>query len=370
MFFNFDVPISQVSFGQVAFNLLKPIYKSGRENICIFPRQNFDFNSFSQPFEEFKHDFEGYAAWMTKLANEAYLNFSRDNPTFKLWHIHGIGESYGKDQVVMTFHETSALTKSEKQLLKSQKAVIVTSKYTEEVFKSHGLRNVKYAQIGLDDWYFRRIEEPITDHDPEIITFGLRGKLEVRKHTIKIIKAWSKKYGKNKKYRLNCSVSNPFLDVDIIQLITHHLGGEIPWNINFIPFQVSNRIYNKILNSSDIDLTGLSGCEGFNLPLFQSLCCGRQAVVLNAHVHKDYCTDKNSILIDPCGQIDADDGLFFRKGTAFNQGTWFDFDEDDAISAMEKAEIVAKVRNTEGELLKDTFTSESGAKVVMDTLLS
>ena len=76
--------------------------------------------------------------------------------------------------------------------------------------------------------------------------------------------------------------------------------------------------------SIDIDLTGLSGGEGWNLPAFNCTALGKWSVVLNASAHKDWATESNSILVEPSGQIPVDDGLFFKTGLPINQGKFFD----------------------------------------------
>ncbi len=197
----------------------------------------------------------------------------------------------------------------------------------------------------------------------------LRGKLEARKNTLRVLKAWVKTFGGHPKYRLDCSIQNPFYSPEEQQsMILNCLPDKrLPWNVNILPFCESNAVYNEVLNNADIDLTGMSGCEGFNLPLFQSLCLGKQAVVLNAHVHKDFCNSNNSILIEPTGMVDAVDGKFFIEGSDTNQGEWFDFREKDLIEAMVFAAERGQLRNVEGEKLK-SWTFENTAKIIRENI--
>jgi antibiotic biosynthesis monooxygenase (ABM) superfamily enzyme len=84
---------------------------------------------------------------------------------------------------------------------------------------------------------------------------------------------------------------------------------------------------------------------------------GKHAVVLNAHAYKEWANEKNATLVQPTGKIDSEDGMFFRKGEAFNQGTIFDFDEDDFISACEEAIKKAESDrvNREGLKIQEDF---------------
>jgi len=353
----FNMPLNNLSLGQVSINLLR---EARKENLSpsVFPISQIDLGAFNGVSSEFQE-------WLQGCTGKAGEQYSRKTPCLKLWHVSGLLESFSDSNYAYTFHETSSLTPTEFNILSQQKKVFVSSKYTKQIFENSGLTNVVYAPLGFDTDFHRTDDESMKD----VITFGLRGKLEKRKHTLKILKCWAKQYGNDKNYRLNCSIHNPFLDPKMVdELIINTFEGNVPWNINFLPHFPLNSEYNKILNSADIELTGLSGCEGFNLPLFQSLCLGRQAVVLNAHVHKDFCNQANSVLVEPSGLLEANDGVFFHKGQAFNQGMWFDFDEDDAISAMKVAEKKAKERNEAGELLKGEFTYEKMLNTIIENI--
>ncbi|NDG53929.1 MAG: hypothetical protein EBY39_13075, partial [Flavobacteriia bacterium] len=176
------------------------------------------------------------------------------------------------------------------------------------------------------------------------------GKFEKRKHTEKIIRCWAKKYGNNYNYQLTCCVSNPFYKKEDMQnTLSNVLQGKRYGNINFLPFMPKNSEVNDYLNSIDIDLGGMSGAEGWNLPSFNATCLGKWSVVLNSTSHKDWATKENSILVEPNGSEPIYDGIFFHKNTPFNQGNISTFNEDEFISAMEKAETKCKINNTEGE---------------------
>ena len=116
-------------------------------------------------------------------------------------------------------------------------------------------------------------------------------------------------------------------------------------NVTFYMPQATNTLMNDWLNSIDIDLSGLSGGEGWNLGAFNSTCLGNWSIVLNHTSHKDWATEDNSVLVQPNGMESAEDGKFFVKGDSFNQGNIFSFDDNDVIAAMEKAEGLAKTEN-------------------------
>jgi hypothetical protein len=100
----------------------------------------------------------------------------------------------------------------------------------------------------------------------------------------------------------------------------------------------------------------MSGAEGWNLPSFNSTCLGKWSIVLNSTSHKDWANKDNSILIEPDGKEEVYDNIFFKKGSDFNQGHIYTFNEEEFIEAMNLAESKCKSLNTEGEKLKDKFT--------------
>ena len=147
------------------------------------------------------------------------------------------------------------------------------------------------------------------------------GKFEKRKHTAKILKLWAKKYGNNYNYQLSCCITNPFLKKEQLEgMITQALEGKSYGNINFIPFLPQNAQVNDYLNSIDIDIGGVSGAEGWNLPSFNATCLGKWSIVLNETSHKDWANKDNCILVNSLGKEPCYDGKFFVQGGEFNQG--------------------------------------------------
>ena len=193
------------------------------------------------------------------------------------------------------------------------------------------------------------------------------GKWEKRKHTEKIIKLWIQEYGNNPDYQLSCCVVNPFIKQEQMnQIIAQALEGKQYNNINFFPYLKTNSEVNDFLNAIDVDLTGLSGAEGWNLPSFNATALGKWSVVLNATSHKDWATEDNSILVSPDGKEPSHDGVFFHNGHDFNQGNIYTWDDDDVVDAFKLAEKKSKEENTEGIKLQTDFTYSK----TLDSLLN
>jgi hypothetical protein len=114
----------------------------------------------------------------------------------------------------------------------------------------------------------------------------------------------------------------------------------------------------------------MSGGEGWGLPEFQSVSIGKHAIILNAHAYKEWANEENSVLVEPNGKIEAYDGMFFQKGSQYNQGNIFDFNQDDFLSACDKAVDRVKLNrsNAKGLELQAKFSSEKLAQNVLNII--
>jgi glycosyltransferase involved in cell wall biosynthesis len=305
-----------------------------------------------------------FIPWIEEAAKNFEKNHSRKNLITKIWHINGSLESFSSDQDLFTFYELDDPTRTEVNILKNQRRVFVTSRYTKEVFEAAGLNNVVYAPLGFDhdNFYKKQVRRPSAE-----VVFGLAGKLEKRKAHHKVIQAWIKKYGNNPKYLLNCAIQNPFIDPNQqSQAILQIMGGKRYYNVNFLGFMQTNEVYNEFLNANDI-IIGMSHAEGFGLPEFHSVALGKHGVILNAHAYKDWAKDSGVVLVNPSGKIDSEDGVFFKKGGDFNQGRYFDWEEDEFIAACEKAEELFRKNpiNELGICLPESFNYKKTLDIVL-----
>ena len=353
-----NAPINNLSFGNVTYNILRELYKK-EIDLCFFPIGD---KTQMQAFDKVKKDFVRY---LQKNTNERYDKMQKDMPTLKLWHIHGSETRITKNQGLFTFHETSELTKIETNLLKMQDHVFVSSNYSKNIFELNGIENVHFVPLGFDEDFH------ITDrvYLPEKTHFGLMGKFEQRKNTARIIKTWLKIFGNDSKYQLSCAISNQFMDKATFQNeMFKILEGKVYNNLNLVPHMQTNTEVNDFLNSIDIDLTGLSGGEGWNLPAFNATALGKWSVVMNATAHKDWATEKNSILIEPSKLKNCEDGMFFKKGASFNQGEFFDITDEEMESAILDSASKAKEENAEGLKLQKQFTYKKTTESVLKHL--
>jgi len=342
-----DTPINNLSFGNVSVNLIRELFK--REvNLSIFENGPTEMRSFDKLSEEFK-------AGVSNACKYKYFNLENDVPTLKLWHINESEKRITRNQFLFTFYELDSPTFVEKKILELQNHTFLSNPEAVELFKKGGVENISYVPLGFDP-DLKVIEEKAV---PDKIHFILMGKLEKRKRTKEIIQLWLKKYGNDKKYLLSCLITNPFIPAkDLAAMVGGIAEGKHYNNLNYVPFLPTNTEMNNFINSADIDLTGLSGAEGWNIPSFNATALGKWSIVNNHTGHTAWANKENSLLVQPKDKIDSTDGMFFAKGLPFNQGNINTFDDDEVIAAMElgvkKAE--AKEVNKKGLELQEKFT--------------
>ncbi len=341
-----EAPINSLSFGNVSYNILRQLWRKG-VNVQLFPLGgNSNFDSFDKIDKEF---FE----WIKDSALTANLKVKKDIPSFKLWHLNGSQNRIGSKQALYTFYELSQPTETEINLAKMQDKVYFSSSYSAKLFKEKGV-DASVIPVGFDE----DIQKTESVHlNPEVVHFGLMGKFEKRKHTEKIIKLWLSKFGNNNKFQLTVCVTNPFIEKkEMDKILSNCLSGKRYSNINFLPYLKSNSEVNQLLSSIDIDLTGLSGAEGWNLPAFNASCLGKWSIVLNETAHKDWAKNTNCILVESSGKEPAYDNKFFQEGSSFNQGNIYTWDSDNVAECMDLAVSKKGQINTEGEKLKEEFS--------------
>jgi hypothetical protein len=352
----FDAPINNLSFGNVAVNLLKELYKT-KAKLCLFPKTDTNLEAFDKTTDGFK-------SWINNGSLYKYHNINKELPSLNLWHINGSEKRLSPKQHLLTFYELDSPTFVEKKLTEMQDTVFLSNPTAIKAFEELGCKNIKYVPLGFDqDFKTLDASSKIVEGKTHFI---LMGKFEKRKHTKEIIETWSKKYGNNNKYLLSCCVVNPFIKHDQMNaLLSETLNGKHYSNINFLPHLKTNSEVNHLLNSADIDLTGLSGAEGWNLPSFNATALGKWSIVSNHTAHTAWATEDNSILLPPNEKEPAADGLFFPQTGDFNVGNIHKFDANQAVAAMEKAEEKVGQINTAGIKLQTDFTYEKTLNIIL-----
>lgn len=353
---NLELPINNLSFGNVSINILRELYKRGFK-VSLWPIGNIDISVFD------KLD-NGFKEWLSNSINNRITTLDHNLPVLKLWHLDGAWNKIADKQYLFTFYETDMPTDEELNIVNQQEKTILSSNYSIDIFKSYGIEESKLAFVPLG--FDPDLSKTPRTYDNDIIHFGLMGKWENRKNTARIINLWAKKFGRDKRYRLSCCVLNPFLGNSVeeiknnnMALFNQALEGQQYWNINLLPYLKTNSEVNNFLNNIDVDLSGISGGEGWGLPSFNSTALGKWSIVSNCSAHKDWATEKNSILLKTSGKIPSHDGMFFVQGRKFSQGNFFKITDETILEGFERALKLAKTPNIEGEKLRNEFSYEN-----------
>lgn len=352
-------PLNSLSFGNVSLNLLRELYNKNI-NVSLFPiGDKSDLSAYDQLEEGFKQ-------WIESSINNRLRTVRAENPLLQLWHINGSeGKISKSNNTLVTFYELDKPTEEEVNLVKLQDHVLFSSRHACDLFKSLGCKNVSHVGMGFDPDFVKSDVRKLEGRTH----FILMGKFEKRKHTSKIIQAWAKKFGNKFEYQLTCCIVNPFFNQEQMnQVIAQTLQGQRYGNINFLPYLKTNSEVNDLLNSADIDLTGLSGAEGWNLPAFNATCLGKWSIVLNCTSHKDWATKENCILVEPTGKEPAADGVFFHTPGPFNQGNIYSLDENLLDNAFDLALKKVGSENVNGLELAKKFSYSNTVDKILSTM--
>lgn len=354
---NVQAQCSVLSLGQVGFNLLRELYKR-KVQVCLFPRQI--------DLSPFKVD-PAFGQWLERSINTRFTKLDRKVPTLNCWHINGSETRLSDKQVLLSFHETDSPTESEVNIVNQQDHTFFTSSWTVENFKTYGAQNVSFVPLGLDEDFVPAGRRLISD---EITHWILCGKYEdLRKMTGAKIQAWIKRHGGKREHHLTLCVHNPFYQkrqrpdgqiegFDMNDVYARLFANGKPANVQIMPPLKTNAEMLQVYQSADIDLSGFSRSEGWNVPAHTATALGKWSIVSNCSAHKDWATVENSILVEPTGAVVANDGMFFRPGEPFSQGNLFDFAPDAFDNALQEAEKRAKTPNPAGELLRQQTYSK------------
>ena len=355
---NFDAPFNSLSLGNVSLNFLRE-FKKKDIDLNIFPVGKADLSAFDKlPKEDLEY--------LKEKCQNSLKKLNRSIPTLKIWHINGSEKKISDNQFLYTFYEVDSPTEEEIAIVKSQNHVFFSCSEAAEIFKGKGCDNVSYVPLGFDADFYEKDKEYLGE---DVIHFGLIGKMERRKNTQALIQLWCNKFGNNPRYQLTCLVGNPFLKKEVMQKQLNDATNNKKYsNVNFLPRLETNSEVNDVLNSIDIDLSGLSNGEGWNLPAFNATALGKWSIVSNCTSHKDWANEKNSILVEPMGKQPCYDNLFFRKGGQFNQGEYFRLNGNEISNAMDKSVQMAKSKNTEGLKLQEQFTYKKTVEKILEKI--
>ena len=102
-----DIPLNNLSFGNVGVNILRELFKKEIQ-VNLFPKGEQQLDSFNKLSEDFKN-------WITKSTEYRLHHIDKDSPTLTLWHLHGAERRISSKQFLLTFYELESPTFIEKK---------------------------------------------------------------------------------------------------------------------------------------------------------------------------------------------------------------------------------------------------------------
>ncbi len=362
MNFNLEAPFNCLSFGNISFGILYELFRRGISPNLFPLGGNADLSAFDKVDNEL-------AAYFNACIGRAGKYFKKGLPGLKVWHINGSWLKVSDNQSLLTFFELDQLTETEVNILNNQTRVFVTSKQSKTVMESYGVTvPVIFTPMGFDVLHFHKLSKPYLE---EAIVFTICGKIEKRKHTIRAIKLWIKKFGGNKKYRLHLYITNQFCSPEEMNGLYTQIfeGKQPPFNVTIFGFLPTNSLLNDAFNATNV-IIDMSGGESLSLPSLTCVALGKHAVIHNASAMSDWATDENAVLVSPSGKEPSVDGKFFLPNQPFNQGNIWTWKDEDYMGALDKvvARVEANPVNPAGVKLQTDYSYAKGVDILLENL--
>jgi len=250
-------------------------------------------------------------------------NFNANYPSFTCWHENQLALRLGKGlNYALSFFELNKLNPRRISHLNSVDHILTPSKWGESVLKEHDIKPpISVIPMGVDTQIFRpqKLEK---EKDKFVVL--VMGKWEIRKSHDLIPDIFHKAFENCEDVEFWMVTNNVFLTQEETCEWQYYyqsiLGEKLREKIRFIsPLSTDIELAN-LMNKVSCGLS-LSKSEGWDLPLLQMMACGIPVIATNYSAHTEFCTSKNSYLIDIDELEVAFDGKWFGEGTD-NQGEW------------------------------------------------
>jgi len=359
MYINIIGIINQLSYGITTLNLIKTLSEQGHTvsfwpvypNIQVLEEDtNLIFNCMHRT-----HDFPDYYA-----------------PSLRIWHQFDMAMSVGRgERVGWPIFELDKFTSAEQQHLNSLDRIIVCSDWAKRIILNNlscGASRVEIVPLGVDQKIF--YPEQNQDNHSSTIFFNI-GKWEKRKGHDILIGAFNKAFTKKDDVQLIMCPFNYFIGQE----------GNSTWAKLYKESKLGDKITIMDRVQSQSDLAQIirrcdcgvfpSRAEGFNLPLLESLACGKSVITTNYSAHTQYVNNNNAMLVHTnCMELAFDKTQFFN-----GQGQWAKLDLshiDTIVEYMRKVHREKQengfIKNKHGIDTANKFTWKNSTDILVKTL--
>lgn len=299
---NIIAPINQLGYGVTGLNVVKELRKF--EPVSLWP--------IGQPQITNQED----ARIIQDSINNAKF-FEYNDPCIRIWHQHDMAQFVGNgDHIGFPIFELDIFSSLEQHHLNSCDRLFVCSQWAKDVCLANGIKPRKatfdnpaidVVPLGVDINIFKPC-----DIKPGPTVFFNCGKWEVRKGHDVLVEIFNKAFTDDDNVELWMMCSNPFLNPEEDSAWKRkYTNSDLGHKVKFID-RVSkhDEVYNIMCN---VDC-GIfpSRAEGWNLEPLELMACGKHVIITNYSAHTEFCTHKNSRLIDTDSIELANDGKWFH----------------------------------------------------------
>lgn len=326
---NFIAPFNQLGYGVVGYNIWRELRKL--YDLSVFPIGPITIDQQEIP----------------NLINDINRLYSSKNPSIKIYHEFALIDFPGSPRIGFPIFElddfplkkNGPIEINVKNVLKQCDILCVASNWAKQVLLNHNILNsdsIKVVPLGVDRsiFYHEKSNKKV---------FLSIGKTEIRKSHDILIKCFNKAF--DREVELWIMWDNPFFTKEEkVEWEQYYKSFKCADRIKFIPRVNSHMEVANIMRQASVGVFPYKA-EGWNLELLEMMSCGKVVIATNYSGPTEYINNKNSILLEPTGMIDAFDGKWFLGG-----GKWAKISEDDLIEKMRLALEMSEniIYNTEG----------------------
>ena len=344
---NYNCAINQTGYGLASLNILKELNKLC--DITLFPIGNCSMDT------EEDHNL------VKKLAN-INKSFMGNAPCFKLWHQFDLANRIGNGKYfTYSFFELDTLSDIDKMHLNCSDEILVPCNWAKEVLQNNDInKKIHVAPPGVDRKIFDDTLYNVDETDNYV--FQTIGKWEVRKSHDILLSIFQKAFPTE-------------TDVELIILAAEHTSSYTgqeeleKWKTMYSQDMRVKVIPGVALHSDIAKIIALSDCgiyvsraEGWDLELLETMSMNKPAIASNYSAHTEFCTDKNSHLVEIEETEPAYDGKAFNR-----QGNWAKISDKQIDQIVDYMRYCYKNRvssNPEGVKTAKKYSWENTAKTI------
>ena len=296
-------------------------------------------------------------------------NYNKDLPCLKIWSAHDLlirplgNSKYG----ALTFFETDTLTVEEKQGYDFLDVIFMPTEWGKKVLLENKVdKPIVVCNPGIDHSLFS--DQVPQDKDKDKYVFVNFGKWEIRKGHDILLEIFNKAFNEKDNVELWMINYNPFLNEEQNkEWYEKYKNSKLGDKIKIYPRLPSQSSLRNLLSYTDCGIFPSRG-EGWNNCAAELMAMNKPLIITNCSAHTEYCTEKNSYLINIDENEPAIDNMWF-----FGNANWAKLGSNQIDQGVEHMRSVYKnnIRsNPNGVSTMSTFTWDKTAKILHDTMYS